>query len=411
MAEIRQKSELSELLHLFLDIAEAIHRAGGEIFRVEDTVARLGAAYGAVRTDVFVITSQIEVTMVFPGDIELTRSRRIRGGGTDLCALEALNALSRRLCATPLPPAEVRCELEKTKKAGSRLPLYLGSALAAGSFAVFFGGRVVDGVVAALFGLLIRFLQEKLPPLLPNLVAVHFLAALITGGGVCALSLLFPALLPDKVMIGDIMLLIPGIALTTAIRNILVGDTMSGILKMTESVVHAAALAGGFMIAMQMLPADAVREMPDPLAAAQLLTGALGSLGFAMIFRLRAKYLPLAVLGGLLNWGSYLLLFSLTDRLFLSCLFAAVVASLYAEVLARVLRAPTTLFIVPAVIPSIPGSCLYYTMQAAVGGDFALVGENGILTLLWAFGIAGGISLVVVIFAMARALHTVKKAD
>ncbi|MBO7762327.1 MAG: threonine/serine exporter family protein [Clostridia bacterium] len=411
MAEIRQKPELSELLHLFLDIAEAIHRAGGEIYRVEDTVSRLGAAYGAIRTDVFVITSQIEVTMVFPGEIELTRSRRIRGGGTDLCTLEALNALSRRLCATPLPPAEVREELKRIHSSGRRLPIYLGSALAAGSFAIFFGGRVTDGIVGALFGLLICFLQEKLPPLLPNQVAVYFLAALVTGGGVCALSLLFPALLPDKVMIGDIMLLIPGIALTTAIRNILVGDTMSGILRLTESVVYAAALAGGFMIAMQMLPADALVGAPDPLAAVQLVTGALGSLGFALIFRLPKKYLPLAVLGGLLNWGSYLLLFMLTERLFLSCLLATMLTSLYAELLARRLRAPATLFIVPAVIPSIPGSCLYYTLQAAVGGDFATVREKGILTLLWAFGIAGGISLVVVLFAMARALHTAKKVD
>lgn len=404
MEGTRTKAELSELLHLFLDIGESIHRAGGEISRVEDTISRLGTAYGAIRTDVFAITSQLEVTMTFPGDIELTRTRRIRGGGTDLCSLEALNDLSRRICAAPVPAAELRAAIAATVEVGSRLPIYLGSALAGGSFAIFFGGRLLDGLVAAIFGLLICFLQERLPRFLPNSVVVYFTAALLSGLGVCALSLLLPTLFPDKVMIGDIMLLIPGIALTTAIRNILVGDTISGVLRMTESIVYAAALAGGFMIAMGLIPSGASVGGVDPLWWVQLLTGALGSLGFAMIFRLRARYLPLAVLGGLLNWGAYLLLYALTGQIFLSCLVAAMAASLYSELLARYLRAPTTIFLVPAVIPSIPGSNLYYTMQAAVGGDLSGVLENAILTVKWAFGIAGGISIMVVVFLLIRSM-------
>ena len=403
------KAELSELLHLFLDIGEAIHRAGGEINRVEDTISRLGTAYGAVRTDVFAIPSGMEVTMAFPGDIELTRTRRIRGGGTDLCALEALNDLSRRICAAPVPAAELRAAIRATERVGSRLPVYLGSALASGSFAIFFGGRLLDGLVGAVFGLLICFLQERLPRILPNSVAVYFSAALLTGLGVCALALILPPLFPDKVMIGDIMLLIPGIALTTAIRNILVGDTISGVLRLTESLVYAAALAGGFMIAMGLLSTPPSAEGVDPKAWVQLLTGALGSLGFAMIFRLRARYLPLAVIGGLLNWGAYLLLYHLTGQIFLSCLVAAMAASLYSELLARYLRAPTTIFLVPAVIPSIPGSNLYYTMQAAVGGDPEGILTNAVLTVKWAFGIAGGVSVMVVVFLLIRSMMKVRR--
>ena len=399
----RSKQELSELLHLFLDIGEAIHRAGGEIYRVEDTISRLGAAYGAERTDVFAITSHLEVTMSFPGDIELTRTRRIRGGGTDLCRLEALNDLSRRVCAAPISVTELAAALHATEHVGSRLPVYLGSALAGGSFAIFFGGRLFDGLVAALFGLLICFLQERLPRVCPNSVVVFFLAALLSGLGVCALSLLFSTLFPDKILIGDIMLLIPGIALTTAIRNILVGDTISGILRLTESIVYAAALAAGFMLAMGLLGVGGTGGIM-PTAAVQLVTGSLGSLGFALIFRQRARYLPLAALGGLLNWGIYLLLYHLTSALFLSCLVASAAAAIYSELLAKRLHAPTTVFLVPAVIPSIPGSNLYYTMQAAVAGSFSLVAENALATATWAFGIAGGISIVWVGFLMVKSL-------
>ena len=134
----------------------------------------------------------------------------------------------------------------------------------------------------------------------------------------------------------------------------------------------------------------------------QLLTGMLGSVGFAMIFRLPFRYLPLAALGGLLNWGSYLGCFALSGALFLSCFVASALSALYAELLAKYLRAPTTLFLIPAVIPSIPGSNLYYTLQAAVDGNLAATLENALLTCKWAFGIAGGISLVGIIFVMIR---------
>ncbi len=140
-------------------------------------------------------------------------------------------------------------------------------------------------------------------------------------------------------------------------------------------------------------------------AFVQLLSAALGSVGFAMIFRLRARLLPLAALGGLLNWGIYLLLFYLTGNLFLSSILASAAAAVYAELLARRLRAPTTLFFVPAVIPSIPGSNLYYTMQGAVTGDFAAVAENALLTLEWAFAIAGGISIVTVAFSVYKGIR------
>ena len=248
------KAELSELLHLFMDIGEGIHRAGGEINRVEDTIQRLATAYGAIRADVFAITSSIEVTLFFPGDIELTRTRRIRGSGSNnLARLQAYNDLSRRACAAPMAADALRQEIAACETPGRMLPVYIGSALAGGSFAIFFGGNLLDGVVAALFGLFICFLQDRLPRLCPNAVTVNFLAALFTGLGVCLLSHLLDFLLPDKIMIGDIMLLIPGIALTTSIRNILVGDTISGTLRLVESVIFAAALASGFMLAMGLM--------------------------------------------------------------------------------------------------------------------------------------------------------------
>ena len=87
----------ASLLHRLLDIGELLMASGAEVNRVEDTLTRMGKAYGASHMNVFVITTSIVVTMIFPDGTERTQTRRIRNGGsTDFTLLEDLNALSRR---------------------------------------------------------------------------------------------------------------------------------------------------------------------------------------------------------------------------------------------------------------------------------------------------------------------------
>ena len=79
------------LLHCLMDIAEALLAVGAEVNRVEDTLTRMGTAYGAVRMNAFVITSSIVVTMTLPSGRDITQTRRIlTPGGTDFTVLEAL---------------------------------------------------------------------------------------------------------------------------------------------------------------------------------------------------------------------------------------------------------------------------------------------------------------------------------
>lgn len=247
-----EEKEHGTLLACLLEMGELLLESGAEVSRVEDTLCRLGKAYGAVRMDVFVIPSLISITLSFPGGEAVTETRRMRSGsGNDFYRLEKLNTLSRSCCAAPLPPEELRGQLEKV--AAGRKPracVYLGSVLAAGSFAVFFGGSVWDGLAAAVFALLICALQERLGRTALNAVAFNLTISLLVGLAVGLLVLAVPALHFDMILIGDIMLLIPGLAMTNAVRNILVGDTISGTVRLAESLIWALALAGGFMVAM-----------------------------------------------------------------------------------------------------------------------------------------------------------------
>ena len=106
-------------------------------------------------------------------------------------------------------------------------------------------------------------------------------------------------------------------------------------------------------------------------ALIQLLSAFVATLGFSMLFGVRRRFLFAASLGGLLAWGVYLLAELLHLSNFLSCLLAASFAVLYAEVLARRLKTPATIFVVPAILPLVPGGTLYYAMSSIVHGDIA----------------------------------------
>ena len=248
------KETAGKLLHIFLNMGEKLMGCGAEVKRVEDTLIRLGNAYGAVKMNVFVITSSIVVTMELHGGERITQTRRILGaGGTDFTRMECLNELSRRCCEHPMDPETFQYEMEHLKKAPGGLLLYAGSALAAGIHAVFFGGTLIDAMFAAVFGILICYLQKVLPKICPNNMIFNLTAAFLAGSGICAVGRALPFLHTDKIMIGDIMLLIPGIAMTNSIRDILVGDTISGLMRLIESILWAGSLACGFMTAILLI--------------------------------------------------------------------------------------------------------------------------------------------------------------
>ena len=126
----------------------------------------------------------------------------------------------------------------------------------------------------------------------------------------------------------------------------------------------------------------------------QLVTSMLGSLGFALLFGLKKRYLVSAALGGLLNWGLYLLGMHWWNVIFFAGLLASAASALYSEVMARLLKAPATLFFITSVIPLIPGRALYYTCSSAVLQDWSLTKSYATVTLQYALAIAAGACII-----------------
>ena len=243
------------VLEYALDIGEQMVICGAEISRVEDTIERICRAYGAERIDVFSITSCIIATLKMEGEPPVTQTRRIRSSNTDFTKMDKLNALSRRICENKPDQAELRREFKRIELSEplGKLGQYASFALVSASSSVFFGGSWGDAFVACIVGLILRWLTTVCKRFHINGILSDFLCAF--GGGLVAMLALRLGLGNsfDKIAIGDIMPLIPGILLTNSLRDMISGDTVSGLLRLCNALLGSVAIAMGFALAGGML--------------------------------------------------------------------------------------------------------------------------------------------------------------
>ena len=129
----------------------------------------------------------------------------------------------------------------------------------------------------------------------------------------------------------------------------------------------------------------------------QTLMGAIGAVGFAILFNVRGKRLLLFFLGGALDWAVYLLCTHNGYGIFVGLLLATMTAALTSEVLARVIHAPVLILLVPMLIPLVPGSDLYYSMDALVRGNRDVFFARGTVAITSAGAICLGIICVTAI--------------
>ena len=136
----------------------------------------------------------------------------------------------------------------------------------------------------------------------------------------------------------------------------------------------------------------------------QILMGTLGTFGFNILFNIRGRKLLFATLGGFISWTVFLALEPLLPSEALRYFLSAVVITVYGEALARLEKTPTTTFLVPSIIPLIPGSALYYTMNYALGEQWSQFSRQAFYTLQLALSLAVGIIAVTTAVRLLTAL-------
>jgi len=243
---------MKEYLSCVMDIGEQMLLCGAEVHRVEDSVRRMCGALGAARTDVFIITSSMVATVYAADGDCCTQTRRITGGGTDMERLHRLNMLSRRICTSRISPEEIRREYAEicAIRGYSYTAECISYAVIAGAFTLFFGGSPMEAFISLWIGLIIRFVLTFTERIRMNRIMAKFTASLTASvlGFLAVLLGIVPNI--DMIMIGNIMVLIPGIGLTNALRDLFVGDSIAGLLRMIDAALNALAIAAGYILYM-----------------------------------------------------------------------------------------------------------------------------------------------------------------
>ncbi len=129
----------------------------------------------------------------------------------------------------------------------------------------------------------------------------------------------------------------------------------------------------------------------------QIISALIGSFGFAILYNIRGSKLAFASLGGLLSWSLFLILGFIIQSELIRYFIVSATITFYSEIMARVLKTPTTIFITTALLPLIPGGSLYYTIANAFEGNMENFLKNGLVTLKLAISLALGVVVITAI--------------
>ena len=240
--------DYDKLLNLGSELGRLLMNSGAEIYRVEESVTRLLMAYG-VEPQVFAIPNCLIVSVDTPEGRPLTRMCRIPAHGTDIELLERCNDLCRAWCINPVSVDEALEQLPRAEGEWRRFSpnvTLLGYAMTGAFFCAFFGGNLRDFCCAGLVGLILGLYMLHGH----RLVGSNSFFRTVVGAAMSSvLSLVLVRLglgqHEDLITIGVLMLLVPGMALTNAMREIMAGDIISGVNRTAEVILIATAIALG----------------------------------------------------------------------------------------------------------------------------------------------------------------------
>ncbi len=403
------------LLDLVTDLSYELAMAGAETYRIEDSANRILMTYG-LQAEVFAIPNNLTVSIETPEGKLMTRMRRIGPHGNDLDTVDQLSSLSRAICSRKPEVQEGKQWLEQVinQKRSYSMPLYLlGNLLGAAGYAIFFGGSWLDAIWAGVCGVTVGFVNCILNKIRTNqffqTIASSFIMALLAYA-VAALKITDNA---DSVIIGALMILVPGLLFTNAMRDIIYGDTNSGVNRIVQVFLIAAALALGTAAAWN--TAAKIWGQPADVYTLnygfwmQSISSFVGCIGFAILFNIHGSAVITSSLGGMLTWMVYLLVIHYDGGVMEANFWASLFAGFFAEIMARLRKKPAITYLVIAIFPLLPGAGVYYTMNYAVRRQMDMFAATGMRTAAIAGIMAVGILLASTLVRMQNIWKSQRK--
>jgi uncharacterized membrane protein YjjP (DUF1212 family) len=250
-----EKTHTYEIMEVCLLAGKIMLQSGGETYRVEDTMMRIAAAFGIENSHSYVTPTGI----IFSAEgAEPTKTKliRISTRSTDLKKVAMVNSISRRITSGEINLDDALIHLKELDALDVTFPFMVqvaAASIASGCFMIMFMGEWLDFIPAMLtgglgyFGFLyfhrfipVKFFSEFLASFIIGLLAVIFVK---TGLGQQL----------DKIIIGSVMTLVPGLLVTNAVRDLMAGHLVSGLSKGAEALLTAFAIGSGIAVVLSFL--------------------------------------------------------------------------------------------------------------------------------------------------------------
>lgn len=251
----QQQIDTYEVMEVCLLAGKIMLQSGGETYRVEDTMMRIAAAFGIENTHSYVTPTGI----IFSAEgAEPTKTKLIRilSRSTDLKKVAVVNSISRNITSGELGIQEALILLKELEHQDISFPFWIqvaAASIASGCFMIMFRGEWYDFIPAMISGglgylgflyfhryITVRFFSEFLAAFIIGLISVIFVEI---GAGHQL----------DKIIIGSVMTLVPGLLLTNAVRDLMAGHLVSGLSKGAEALLTAFAIGSGIAVVLSFL--------------------------------------------------------------------------------------------------------------------------------------------------------------
>ncbi len=360
--------------------------SGAETHRVEDTIHRILSVASFEHAEAMVFPTGLIVTLSDPKSESFSVTRRVSGVSNNLGRVTDVNQVSREFCAGKITLDEAFDKLHAIQnyRRYSDFIRIIGYVIASSAFCVMFGGELLDGVGTIFCGIALAIVSVLLGPKIGKGFITNILAGAaltVTAGAVAFyadawLGIHFQA---HYMIIGSVMPLVPGLAMTNAARDILHGDYLSGGSRAIEAFCVAAVVSVGVGAGMGLVNlfgfADSlVLNFNLYVTTFGRFMLAIASSGIAicglyLVFDIQPRSMLSCGISAALSWAVYLIANLLGASDIWGSFFATVAVGFFSHISARILKTPVIIFLVAGILPLVPGISIYKAVYAIMFGE------------------------------------------
>ncbi|MCD7840063.1 MAG: threonine/serine exporter family protein [Erysipelotrichaceae bacterium] len=244
MNEVKILDAINEIGYLLL-------KHGAEIYRVEESMRRMCEAYYFKDIEVFALPTYFTISLKLTDGTPYYCSKVVRSSHIHLDHLHELNQLVREISNQQIEYSEVLERIQKIKNNELDLPLILfGYTFSSAMFCVFFGGGIKEMIVAGLIGFVLYYVVLAMEAVAINSIVKTMISSMVIATLAIIAYKLGIIVKMDATIIGCLMILTPGIAITNSLRDMIGGNLVSGTMRMVEAILIAASIAIGVGIVM-----------------------------------------------------------------------------------------------------------------------------------------------------------------